>query len=300
MPADPQYSCWVCGSGDVQKLQEGGFSGELSSENFAITDDEYGVTHAIFSCSNCGFRFCPEAPDVLPFYEELVDSAYEESREPRRLQADSLLRCMRRWLPGGRGMRLLDVGAGSGILVEQALAAGFDARGLEPSRWLAEQASVRGLDVLVATLPHPAIESASCEVVTLVDVIEHVSDPARVLADIHACLKDDGLLFVVTPDVSSLAARLMGRRWWHYRLAHIAYFSPATLRRLGSEAGYEEVGFARPGWYFSLDYILQRLNQYLPAWLQLPVFHWMRSLRFPLNLGDSMLLVLRPRRQETQ
>ena len=40
-----------------------------------------------------------------------------------------------------------------------------------------------------------------------------------------------------------------------------------NLRRLASRRGYECVSLSRPGWYFSLDYILARLNRYLPSWL---------------------------------
>ena len=104
---------------------------------------------------------------------------------------------------------------------------------------------------------------------------------------------DDGCLFVVTPDVSSLAARLMGRRWWHYRLAHIAYFTPDTLTRLLQRCGFEPVATYRPGWRFSLAYILERLGAYLPGNLKLPVPAWTHRVNIPLNFFDSILVVAR-------
>ena len=76
---------------------------------------------------------------------------------------------------------LLDVGAGSGILVEEALAFGFAARGVEPSNPLQATAAQRGLPVTRGVLP-PLPEFSrghGDEVVTLIDVIEHVPNPVE-------------------------------------------------------------------------------------------------------------------------
>ena len=37
------------------------------------------------------------------------------------------------------------------------------------------------------------------------------------------------MLVIVTPDIGSLAARIMGGRWWHYRVAHINFFNRRSL-----------------------------------------------------------------------
>jgi 2-polyprenyl-3-methyl-5-hydroxy-6-metoxy-1,4-benzoquinol methylase len=285
--------CWVCQSRAVDKVRDANYLHELSSSDFAITDAAYGTTHDIYRCNSCGFLFCPDTPPVLPYYERLVDEDYEESRAPRLLQAGKLLAGMKVYLAAGQGRRLLDVGAGSGILLERAEQMGWQARGVEPSQWLASQALSRKLDVVVGVLPHAELAGAVFDVVTLIDVIEHVSDPGQLLVDLRPYLHENGVLYVVTPDVSALVARLLGRKWWHFRLAHIGYFSPANLRELAENCGYSVVAMTRPSWYFSLDYVVERVNAYLPGWLQLPIFSWMKRLNFPLNFFDSMQLILR-------
>ena len=289
-----EVRCWVCNSANIRTARDASYSSELHSDDFAITDARYGTTHAICECLSCGFLFCPYAPEVLPFYEELVDEAYESSRGPRELQAKQLVNQFQNGLSRIERACLLDVGAGSGILVEQAQNAGFQAVGVEPSQWLAAVARERKLQVHCGVLPLPELEGQTFQVVSLVDVIEHVSDPLDLLREIRPLLSEDGRLFVITPDVSSVAARILGWRWWHYRLAHISYFDRHTLERLLNVAGFEVMNCSRPGWYFSLDYLVQRLNQYLPDALEFPVFQWMRSLRIPLNLRDSFMLVARP------
>jgi hypothetical protein len=105
-------------------------------------------------------------------------------------------------------------------------------------------------------------------------------------------LASDGLIAIVTPDASSVAARVMGWRWWHYRIAHIGYFNPSNLSLLCGRAGLEKVAQKRPGWYFTVAYLRKRLLQYLPAWL-LPKADWMDRMVVPLNLRDSILLICR-------
>src|SRR2546430_17521993 len=80
----------------------------------------------IFRCGDCGFVECANQADVLSFYEELQDPSYEEGRTQRSLQQKKLLEL----LPGpARGKRLIDIGAGSGMLVEQAIHLGYQAEG---------------------------------------------------------------------------------------------------------------------------------------------------------------------------
>jgi hypothetical protein len=75
------------------------------------------------------------------------------------------------------------------------------------------------------------------DVVLLADVLEHLDDP---LAGIDRCaslLRPDGVLCVVTPDPSSVTARLAGRRWWGYVPAHTCLVPRATLRELLAARG---------------------------------------------------------------
>ncbi|MGE3274348.1 MAG: class I SAM-dependent methyltransferase [Vicinamibacterales bacterium] len=282
--------CWVCGSPDLTRRKASDVT-DITSADFAISDAHYGRTAAIDACGACGFLQCSDMAAVVPYYEDLEDPAYLASRRERLLQSRRLLRAIGR-LAGRElaGLRLLDVGAGSGPLVEEAGRLGMRAEGVEPSRWLCGHAREAGLAVHHGVLPHPDLVGPY-DLVTLVDVIEHTTDPLQLLREAAALLAPDGRLVIVTPDVSSLAARLLGWRWWHFRLAHVGYFSTSTLERLCVRAGIAPAGRTRPDWVLPLSYLLERLERYVPV--RLPRLAWLDRAAVPFNLRDSILMLAR-------
>jgi hypothetical protein len=124
-----------------------------------------------------------------------------------------------------------------------------------------------------------------------------VPDPLALLRDARELVAPGGVLLVATPDVASLARRLLGKRWWHFRLAHVGYFDARSLAEACARAGLSVEGRFRAKWFFRVSYLAQRVLRYLP----LGAFE--RLLRttalgrrvgdavVPLNLFDSWVFV---------
>ena len=129
---------------------------------------------------------------------------------------------------------LLDVGAGRGRFVASARAAGWDARGIEPSRrWEAP-------DVEVATVESAEIETGSLAAVSVWHVLEHLDDPAAALARIHTWLAPGGTLVAGVPNLDSWQARIGGSRWFHLDLPrHRTHFSARGIERALDRAGFD-------------------------------------------------------------
>lgn len=288
-------TCWVCHSTVTRQVKSANYQ-HLSADSFRITDANYGVTADIFQCQSCGFKFCPNLTDLTQYYEEMQDEEYENTRAHRALQLRHILHTIRH---ATRGTQLLDVGAGSGILVEEAIGLGYTAQGIEPSNYLSRQAAALGLPVTEGCFPQDAPDR-HFDIVTLIDVIEHVSNPGDMLRGALAHLNPDGICVIVTPDAASLAAKLMGWRWWHYRLAHVGYFSRETLVQLTRDCGFEVLSFSKPGWYFPARYLFERVMQYIPAPLRIRAPKLLNKVTIPLNLRDSMLLVCKPQHTTSQ
>jgi SAM-dependent methyltransferase len=282
-------ACWVCGRAALRLIHKGNLPATLDAAHFRITDSAYGSTADVYECGGCGFRQSSALHDVLRYYEQMADEEYEATRDARSLQARMLLRRVARHRPTGR---LLDIGAGSGILVEQALAAGYRAEGVEPSWPLYEQGLAYGLPLHHGILPTPAVRGPY-DIATMVDVIEHVSDPVGMLNQARELLRADGVAVVVTPDVQSLVARLLGWRWWHYRIAHIGYFSRSNLELALRRAGLELIDVSRPAWYFPAGYLAERALKFVPRKLRFHPPAFLQKLTVRLNLRDSLMVIAR-------
>lgn len=280
-------NCWVCDSESLRVVKKSDFTDGLDYTNYAITNSDYGKTGELSKCLNCGFIQCSKENNVIHFYEDLVDTEYENTREERKLQEIKILKLIQKIKPSGK---LLDIGAGSGIMVESALEMGYEAEGIEPSRWLQKQAVKRSLPIHLGIFPMERL-SKNYDIITLVDVIEHINNPKQLLIDINKHLDENGIFIVITPDVDSLMAKFLKWKWWHFRVAHIGYFNKKTLARIAQDTGFEQVKAIRPSWYFRIEYLVERAYQYLPKILRIPLPRFFKKIVVPVNLRDSLLVI---------
>ncbi len=189
---------------------------------------------------------------------------YVLDAEINRITFTERLRAIEKRL--GRKGNLLDVGCALGDFVEVAREEGWDAEGVEISAFAAEAARRRGLRVRTGVLEDLDLPAGGYDAITLYDVIEHLTDPVRTLREVTRLLAPGGILHIVTPNVGGIQARVLGRRWYHYKPGeHIYLFSPATIRKALGMTRLRWIGTARSGSHVTLTYVFSRLRYYAPA-----------------------------------
>jgi 2-polyprenyl-3-methyl-5-hydroxy-6-metoxy-1,4-benzoquinol methylase len=142
----------------------------------------------------------------------------------------------------GRGGRLLDVGCATGDFLLAVRERGWEPVGVELSAHAAAVGRRRGLDVRVGTLAEANFGPASFDVVTMLDVIEHLGDPLAELRQVHRLLRPGGILCVETPNWDSVYRRLLGRRWAALQpRLHLLYFDQRTAAEMLRRAGFDPV-----------------------------------------------------------
>lgn len=114
----------------------------------------------------------------------------------RRGKAKKLERIVR--LAGTARGRFLDIGCGSGLGLEAASAQGFDCIGTELYPGFVEVCRAKGLRVVPGTVAGLSFPDASCAVVFLDDVLEHLDQPFAYLDEIARVLQPGGILYVNT------------------------------------------------------------------------------------------------------
>lgn len=292
--------CNLCGGTESTQI----FASQLPDldardvqEIFACTSSAYGECGPIVRCNACGFMYQNPQPDpawILSAYEDVVDTRYDDEREGRLHTFRRELAEIGRLTPPGR---LLDVGSHVGVFVEVAQAMGWEADGVEPSRWAAELARSRGLSVICGTVDDLHGQASSYDLVTLWDVVEHLPDPAAELRRLYGLLRRGGLLAISTMDVDAPIARLLGRRWPWYMQMHLFYFSRRTLRQLVENAGFEVLEIRRHRRVVRTVYLVSRLERRLGP-LYKPLAHAVKRCGLDgrlvtVDLGDIITLVAR-------
>jgi 2-polyprenyl-3-methyl-5-hydroxy-6-metoxy-1,4-benzoquinol methylase len=228
-------SCRICsGTLELHLHGAGGVPAPAALAPSAHAPRQHGD---LLLCRECGAVQQPSLPRgerLHGLYRQSSDDAYLTEEAGRRATAARLLDLVAPHVPAGR---LLDVGCGPGLLLDEARRRGYATAGLELMPSAARHArQALGLDVREIAL-EDFDEPDGFDVVVLADVIEHLDDPVAGVAHAARLLRPGGVLCVVTPDPSSVTARLAGSRWWGYLPAHTCLLPRRTLRELLAAAG---------------------------------------------------------------
>lgn len=119
------------------------------------------------------------------------------------------------------GLTLADIGCGGGLLAEPMARLGFTVTGADASpeniTVAARHAALSGLDIryLAATAEELAAEGRQFDVITALEILEHVADVELFLASCAALVKPGGLLAVSTLNrtLKSLALAKIGAEY---------------------------------------------------------------------------------------
>jgi SAM-dependent methyltransferase len=241
-------------------------AGSPGAEGLIPTTDRFGVAlDDMLRCEACGhlqLAAMPLAAVLEGGYGDAASEDYEAEEDGQRTTARAELERIERHVPA-RG-RLVDLGCWVGFLADEARLRGWDPIGVEPSRWAAERARSRGVEVVEGPLLEADLPGAGFAAVTMGDVIEHLPDPGAALDRVAALLAPGGVVWMATPDAGSRVARLLGRRWWSVIPTHLHLFTRRGMTRLLERHGFDVLELGTSPKTFSVAYYLERLGGYWP------------------------------------
>jgi 2-polyprenyl-3-methyl-5-hydroxy-6-metoxy-1,4-benzoquinol methylase len=139
------------------------------------------------------------------------------------------------------GIRLLEIGCGTGHLLGALAAAGARVSGVEPDPRCAEALAARGIPVATCALEDfEPRDTFDC--IVHYCVLEHAPDPIDFLARQRALLGDGGRIVCAVPDCSEALRAGDVSIFVHQ---HWSYFTAASFRRLAASAGLRMVAERR-------------------------------------------------------
>jgi SAM-dependent methyltransferase len=187
----------------------------------------------LYICHRCGLHFrypYPDGPALLRAYAGMDADvwAYHE-RPDYHLARQALLRHCRQG-------RVLDVGCFRGDFLD-ALPGAYTRYGVEPSPEAAQVARGRDINMIAKTIEQLDTAGTRFDAVTMLDVIEHLPQPAQALGTLVDLLVPGGVLIVATGNRDALPWRLLRLDYWYYFPEHVSFFNRHWFdwlaRRLG-------------------------------------------------------------------
>ncbi|OLC37195.1 MAG: hypothetical protein AUH28_04645 [Acidobacteria bacterium 13_1_40CM_56_16] len=206
-------------------------------------------TFTLYSCEACRCLFLhpmPDSREIERFYP--ADYWWNARRSGGLKKLESVYRklALRDHIAfitkaaGDRGVDVLDVGCGSGTLLGLLKHRGFRVTGLDFSAEAAAIAKAEnGVDVAVGTLEEAHFPAESFDVVTLFHVMEHVTNPRLVLAQVSRVLKPNGVAILQVPNIESWQFKIFGARWYGLDIPrHVIDYSRNSMLKLLADSGF--------------------------------------------------------------
>lgn len=233
--------CDFCGSSDRHTL--------FDNSDFPWLDQNLGI--ALVVCKQCGLVYlCPRPdkseiqehyPDDYPSYSKLLDDEKSFIIKWARKRNLSIRREFIEKFINQPNKKILDVGCSTGLFLEEMRSNGWEVLGIEPNTSAAKIARERlGLNVHKGYLETFDFPSATFDVITYWDVLEHTYSPKAELKAAYSLLKPEGKLIINIPNFDAFDRKLLGPAWQGYDPPrHLFVFPPEILTQYLGEAGLE-------------------------------------------------------------
>jgi len=164
-----------------------------------------------------------------------------------RQYADDFLSYIFRTLPATtvKGLRVLEIGCGSGYLIHHLKQLGADVLGVEPGEQGQIGAEKYGIEIVRSMFSSDRVLPAGrFDVIIHYGVMEHVTDPPHFLEMQLRCLSQRGLIVFAVPDCSDYIQKGDVSMFVH---EHWSYFSPFSLKTLVEYVGLRFLHWEKSG-----------------------------------------------------
>lgn len=213
-----------------------------------------------------------------------------------------------------RSGKLLDIGTDMGFFLRKAREFGYEVEGLEPSPSLAEIAR----DSWNLTIHNSFLENAKLpenyfDIITLIDVLEHIPNPKEFLGKCHKLLRNNGIIVIKVPNgnynyLKMRLAKFSGRKtdmeiWDCYE--HVVHYSSKTLKRLIEFTDFEllkthiPLPIHNPVWANYVGHYYQYPSPFFMDWKRIllrNLFYYIgrieKLFRFDSRFGTDLMFII--------
>lgn len=214
--------------------------------NYLYTKNKFDI----LKCEECNLVYTkiPENFDLNSIY----DSSYFEggqsdgysdyigSEKTLKAEFEKILQTIQKHIqPSPKKLKLLEIGSAYGFFLDIA-SPNFDCVGIEVAEDAVEFSRKKKNKVYQGIVTQQLLdEIGKVDVIVMLDVIEHLENPKQTLQMLYNSLNKDGIIVIVTGDISGFLPQLMQKNW---RLMtppqHTFFFSKQTLADMCQKVGF--------------------------------------------------------------
>jgi len=289
------------------------------SKSFVVLSSERGL--GIVKCNSCELIYTnPRPGDSEQNYFQNVDTFFEEARlifrgkksHHRDKNYEFELRKIKKVKPSGK---LLDIGTYMGFFLRKARDFGYETEGIEPSPSVSLIAQKEfSLKIHNTFLEDVKLPAKNYDIITLIDVFEHVKHPKAMLAKCHELLKDDGILVIKVPNgaynylkqnLSSFGGKQIRTDIWNAR-EHVVHYTQKTFAKMAASAGFRIDSFFvplpihSPVWHYYVGHYYQYPSPFILDWKRILLrnfFYWAgrveKMLGLKVRFGPDLMFIVK-------
>ncbi|MBI3379910.1 class I SAM-dependent methyltransferase, partial [Candidatus Gottesmanbacteria bacterium] len=192
-------------------------------------------SYQVYICQFCDFIF------IYPFPGKRQLEKYYKSFDYKTgfinenlIRKDSIRTLKNLEILGYSNKSLLDIGCGAGFFIDEARKRGWQVQGIDKSIITTKYARNKlKLKVINSDFIDYKFFNRKYKIITLLQVIEHLSNPRIMLEKIYNLLESSGILCIATPNIDSYLARALTSNFTYMiPPEHISFYSAVTLKRI--------------------------------------------------------------------
>lgn len=191
----------------------------------------------IFECRDCQLAFVDQRRiNILNPQEEYDLQSYRENQNRFCERFEKLIEKIHKYKKSGR---VLDVGAGYGLLSSMLYEKGYDIDIIEPVNipYYLKGKKIKQYKTTIEDFL--SRNKAQYDIIFMMDVIEHLSKPLKILPYLRRSLNKNGIIIIQTPNYKSVMARICKNWSWWMVSDHKFFFSPRSIKLLFQKAGFD-------------------------------------------------------------
>jgi len=286
--------------GEIELLYDYGNTIRLNELNFDCTTNSY-LKPNIYKCNKCNLKFSELAfqassNDVENKYKDVIDKVYIKEIPYKQKYFNKLFNKISGYLDDKKN--ILEIGSYYGVFGNIIRQHVKTYTGLELSIDGSNYAKQNyNLNIFNESVEHHEKKGIKYDAIIMSDVIEHFSNPFKIIELINKMLKPNGLLIFTTYNMDSLYAKITGKNYHWILPFHLFYFSTKTLKSILIENEIEIFYVANDSRNVSLNYLLNKLEMIFPKFryifFLINKIKILRNININVNLFDLNIYIAR-------